>query len=269
LEGTVGKKDAWEVPQERFDPAATRYWVRERRKLKVPGASGIVVLSLGRLAVVHDDKGIYEVSAEDTERVIKAKGRKDFEDLEGICPAPEAGSLLVLSEAKGAVTQVYLDSAGSLDPDREPKALGRLESIGETDNKGWEGLDLLPGALTPDGAPRILAVHERDPRRLGVFRWPGLEREALLELPDELLDAADDLADIAVHPRTGHVIVASDESETLLELRLRFNPWRLEALALNQLELKKGEKAEALTFEGDTLWFATDGKARLYRLEPE
>jgi len=265
----VGKKDAWEVPQERFDPAATQYWVRERRKLDVPGASGIVVIGPGRLAVVHDDKGIYEVSAEDTERVIKAKGRKDFRDLEGICSAPEPGSLLVLSEAKGAVTQVYLDSAGSLDPDREPKALGRLEAIGDTDNKGWEGLDLLPGSLTPDGAPRILAVHERDPRRLGVFSWPGLEPEALLELPDELRDSADDLADIAVHPQTGHVIVASDESETLLELRLRAQPWRLEALALHHLDLKKGEKAEALTFEGETLWFATDGKARLYRLEPE
>lgn len=263
----MGKKNALE--QERFDPAATRYRVRERRKLEVPGASGIVVLGPGRLAVVHDDKGIYEVSAEDTERVIKAKAHKDFRDLEGICAAPEAGSLLVLSEEKGAVTQIYLDAEGSLDPDREPKALGRLDPIGDTDNKGWEGIELLPGGLTPNGRPRVLAVHERDPRRLGVFAWPSLEREALLELPAEVEDEADDLADIAVHPTTGHVMVASDESRTLLELRLLPDPWRLEALAVNELHLKKSEKAEALAFEGDTLWFATDGKARLYRFEPE
>lgn len=263
----MGKKEAREVARDRIDPAASQLWVHERRKLKVPGASGIVVLGPGRLAIVHDDKGIYEVSAKESERVIKAKAHPDFEDLEGICPAPEEGSLLVLSEAAGAVTQVFLGPEGSLDPEREPRALGRLERIGETKNKGWEGLDLLPAALSPDGAPRILAVHERDPRRLGVFRWPSLELEALLELPAPVEGEADDLADIAVHPRSGHVFVASDESRTLLELRLQSGPWALEALAVHHLELKKGEKAEALAFEGETLWFATDGKARLYRLE--
>ena len=265
-EKAVKKGKALDLARVAFDPAAGRLALLERRKLKVPGASGIVPLGEGRLAVVHDDIGVFEVREGAATQVVSAKDHPGLEDLEGACLEPGGGAILVLCEARGAVSRIELAAGGGLGPGSVPVLVGSLPDLESRANKGWEGLECLPGALSPDGEAKILAVHERDPRRLGVFAWPSLETTALLELPEALGDAASDLADIAVQPETGHVFLVSDESRTILELRLRAGPWRLEALARHTLVLKKGEKAEALAFEGDSLWLATDGKARLYRL---
>ena len=228
-----------------------------------------MALGGARLAVVHDNKGVFEVAGGAARQVIRSKDHSSLDDLEGACLSPSGGAILVLCERGGAVSQIELSADGGLDPANHPLEIGSLPDLGSKANKGWEGLECLRGALSPDGEAKILAVHERDPRRLGVFEWPSLETTALLELPDALAGAASDFADIAVQPETGHVFLVSDESRTILELRLRTDPWRLEALACHSLVLRKGEKAEALAFEGDTLWLATDGKARLYRFRAD
>jgi uncharacterized protein YjiK len=257
------------------DPAVSLTQASRTRLDLSGGVSGVVPLGGGRFAIVDDDKGIYEVadaaSGGEVERVLSSKRHRALDDLEGICRAPGDGALLALSERSGVVLRIALDGSGGVDPAAEPQKLGKLPKIGKGRNKGWEGLDLLPAALSPDGAERLVAVHEGFPRKVGLVRLPDLDDPVLLDLPPEVdEDDALDLSDVAVDPATGHLFVLSDESATILELSLSDQPWCLAGLAVHRLDLSRKEKAEALAFEGpETLWLGTDRKAFLYELRVE
>lgn len=265
-------------------PARIRLLSKQR--LEVREASGIVILGRGRFAVVDDERGLYQVDDEGTQRVLSARTHRVLRDLEGACEAPGGDSLLVLAESSGRIVRVTLDSSGNVDGEALPEVLGTFPDIGRKRNKGWEGLDFLPGSCCPDGADRLVAVHEGSPRRIACFSLPALEPELLLRVPEEVEDLAQDLSDLAFDPSSGHLFVLSDESATLLELRLvasstetprgapepveartGLSHGALEPLAVHALPVHRKEKAEGLDFAPDgTLWLATDGRSRLYHL---
>lgn len=251
--------------------APARLTLVSQRELDVSGASGIVALGEARFAVVHDDKGVYQVGPEGGKRVISSK-KHGLKDLEGLCRGPDGSHLLALSERTGAVFQIALEADGDVEASA-PHELGVLSEIGRARNKGWEGLDLLPAACCPDGKARLVAVHEGHPRRVGIFSLPDLSEEALLKVPRDAKPYALDLSDVAVDRSTGRLFLLSDESATVVELSLvgsSFDEASLVTVSVHQLELSDDEKPEALDFgPGGSLWLATDREARLYELEVE
>jgi uncharacterized protein YjiK len=153
--------------------------------------------------------------------------------------------------------------------------LGTLPEISRKKNKGWEGIDIIPGRLLPDGEPLLVAVHEGSPRRIGVFTFPDIEEVTHFKLTGDLKDHMADISDVAVCPKTGHLFMLSDASATLVEVELvkkkKVAPGALlENLELNLLGvtdlegLEAKEKPEGLCFDpsGD-LWLATDGDSHL------
>ncbi len=257
------------APQGDF-PAATLH-VGEERPLVVPSSSGLVARGEDRFVVVSDDDGVYEVTGGEARLVLRTRDDDALEDLEGICRAP-GGGLLVLSEARGQVSRIQLD------PPDVIEHLGRLSEIGRSRNKGWEGLDLVPGTCSPDRRARLLAVHEGRPRRVGLFDLPDLGEVALLKLPRSIKDHASDLSDVSFETATGRFFLLSDESATIIETRLiqlapptvaaPLGELGVEGLAVHHLEVARKQKPEGLDFAADgSLWLVTDGSARLYRLE--
>lgn len=245
-------------------------------KLDVPNASGLVALGDGQFIVVDDKKGIYLANHKGhSKKLESAKDHDGLRDLEGICLAPDGQQVLSLSEQSGTIMAFNLKrkDSGKIKLGKA-KALGQLPQVGRVHNKGWEGMTILPGRFSPDGEARLLAVVERSPRRVGVFRYPSLEQESLLKLPKAAKKAMSDMSDIAVCPQTGHVFILSDESQSLVELRLNLRHQHapgamvdlssLEVLGQHKLDFAPDEKTEGLSFDGaGRLYVATDERNRL------
>ena len=236
----------------------TRSWTLESvSALEVPEASGLAWIGDGTFAVVDDGRGVYLSNGEGRAR--RALSRDDhpaLRELEGACIGPD-GSLWVLSERDGSVMSLAVKETG-IGP---PQTVGKLKRIGKKANKGWEGLDI---RLTRDGTPEIVACHEGKPRRIGLFDAHSFEVLAVLKLPAEAKADLSDLSDLAVDPDNGHLWVVSDESRTLVELRLedRTLTW----LGTMSLDVGKAEKPEGLAFDPEgRLWLCTDGDPHLRR----
>lgn len=154
----------------------------------------------------------------------KKKVRADdgqFNGLEGSAFDEDENSFLVVSEDSRRIFEMPVTTSGGELSLGTAQELGKLPKVGRTANKGWEGIDILPGRFTGDGKPRLLAVHEGDPRAIGVFHRHSLELEYLIELPEEMSPDPTDLSDIAVHKKTGRVFLLSQESAGVYEVELR------------------------------------------------
>lgn len=254
---------------------------RDRISLDVASASGVVAMGKGRFLIVDDDKGIYLQSGDDASKIKCAKKHDELKDLEGICRTPDGEGVLVVSEERGEVYRLRLDDDdGELDLGK-PEKIGRLPKLSKTgSNKGWEGIDVVPGKFFDDREPRLVAVHEGSPKRVGVFAFPDLEEGVLLALPRDVEKKLKDLSDVAVDPKTGHLFVLSDESELIVELRITkkttnapgalLESLRLETVGTHEVDAKKGEKPEGLDFGPDgTLWLAMDGRSSLLAFDVE
>lgn len=86
-------------------------------------------------------------------------------------------------------------------------------------NKGFEGLAWNPRTR------RMLLAKERDPQGLFELPFPGEDGAAgaLEALPDQPL-LVRDISSVAIDPRTGHILMLSDESRLLVELDLQGRP---------------------------------------------
>lgn len=233
--------------------------------LEVPQASGVASLGDGRFLVVDDDHGVYLADASGAAELVASRDdHAELHDLEGICIGPD-GDAWVLSERTSAVYALPIQRAKGRVRLGAPRLVGEVEHVAKKKNKGWEGLALWPGS-----SPRLLACHEDKPRRIGVF-GADLRTIAMLSLPDALDEALADLSDLTVDPRSGHVLLLSDESHALAEVAVVLDddgvPAELEVAGVTELDLGKKEKPEGICFdEAGVLWLVTDGKPHLYAL---
>ena len=158
-----------------------------------------------------------------------------------------------------------------------PKTLGKLPCLGASANKGWEGIDVLPGRFSPTGEDCLVAVHEGFPRRIGIFSLPEVEEIEILTPPASALKRLSDISDIAVHPTTGHLFLLSDESRSIVEMSLKtslsagpgglLESTQLQTLGHYKLPLGNSRKPEGLSFSGtNTLWVACDGNKDLLEI---
>lgn len=256
--------------------------LRSRVEIEHALASGIAEIDKGLFAIVDDDKGVFFCRDDgSTEKVLSAKHDHRLRDLEGLCRSSDGKSLYAVVERECKVYRLPIERGRGQVTLGEPEKLGKLPRLNDPDlNKGWEGIDVMPGRWFGDGQDRLVAVNEGDPRRVGLFRLPDLDEPQLLKLPGKAKDHLLDLSDVAVDPRTGHLLVLSDQSSTIVEFALvnqrtlapgkLLDASELKMLAVHPLETKKAEKPEGLTFDRDgNLWMSTDGKPGLYAFDVE
>jgi len=114
-------------------------------------------------------------------------------------------------------------------------------------NKGFEGL-----AWDPHGQ-RLLLAKERGPLGLFALPFPGEDGAvgALEALPNQPL-LVRDLSSLAIDPRSGHMLMLSDESRLLVELDLQGEPRSFISLFGGLNGLVQGiDQAEGVAMDGE------------------
>ena len=240
----------------------------------VKGASGICHLPGGEVLVVDDDHGIAQMLKDSRARKLV----KSAKDVEGLCASPDGRHVWVVHEGTRRVERYDVDHSGGqlrLTSAGDAKKLPKLK--GAVDNKGWEGLAFLPATSGLGGS--LACVHERSPRRIGLFALPDLDTGFMLKLPKDARELLPDLADIAVDDR-GHLFVLSDEGRCVVEFALMTSSPAAPGALLAEpslvtvssfaLPVKKDSKPEGLAFDAaGRLWVCldTNGKAVVLELE--
>lgn len=234
----------------------------------LPGAdfSGVVSLGDGTLLLAHDDDGVYRWRP-GSEAVLLRGGQDHpaLRDIEGLCYDEQTRTLYTLSEDEGVLLafEVVAGAEATLSPARE---VARLHRPGSTPNKGWEGLAVLPARFRKDGVARLIAVHEGAPKAVAVYALPGLELRATVALTGELDAALGDVADVAVCPDTGNLLLLSDQSEALAEVELAADDGSLRMVSLHTLPVANKAKPEGVTVTADgQLLVVTDQSRELLR----
>jgi hypothetical protein len=225
------------------------------RPLAMRGASAVAAVP-GTMYLAEDDEGIYRVQRGRMTLWARAAMHTALCDLEGLATDPTARWVWALAEETGQV--VCLTTGGRR---RTLKPLGRLARPGRRENKGYEGLAYLPRAHSPNRRNSLLAAHEGNPRRVGVFALPDLSQTHEFKLPRDAKEALADLADLTVDPVTGAWLLLSEESRRIGVFAVE--PDRLRLESLTDVRVDDGERPEGLDFvTPGRLVVVTEGPAR-------
>ncbi len=229
------------------------------RSLPLRGASGVAKSRAG-LQIVEDDLGIYRLRGATATLWAGPDLHPALGDLEGIA-ANEPGTVVwAVSEESGALVELAV-RGGRL----AVRRVGRLRRPGSRDNKGFEGVAYLPARFTGTRRAALVAVHEHKPRRVCVFALPDLRQTHDLKLPPGAKEALDDLADVAVDPVTGLLVLLSEQSRRLAVLRREGSA--LQLVSTFDLPLEGKERPEGLAYiSRSRLAVVTEGPARLLEL---
>lgn len=164
-------------------------------------------------AVTAKIPGVFQLSLDG--EILRHIPLKNFSDTEGI--EVIAGNRLALVEERSAKLSVF-DIPGDNQPVDalavSQHDLGSLyPELVQPNNKGLEG-------LAWDAArSELLLVKERDP--FAVYRlpyWAAEQKFAELKKLDGKRILARDLSSLTLDPRTGHLLLLSDESHLVLEM---------------------------------------------------
>lgn len=259
-------------------------------RIDVKEPSGLAFLSgeLGFITVDDDSSALIRLLVPaDPDGEVRAEAidvgehRHLLRGLEGVAFDPGAGTLLVISEDSRTLSELKLEVGRNKLKLGDPVKRKTLEKMGDDKAHGWEGIVLLPARLTPDRHTRLLAVHERDPRGIAVLDRATLAMESFVPLPKDIARAADDLSDLTVDPRSGHLFLLSDESAAVLETVFEGAPagdggaagvvtWSLRLTGRTELpdpERKHRLQPEGLAFDdaGD-LWVVSEGDRSIRQL---
>ena len=226
------------------------------RSLPVRGASAVTASRAGVL-IVEDDLGIYRLRGTTATLWAGPDLHPALADLEGIT-ANEAGDIVwALSEEHGTLVELRVGVRG---PRVARTAV--LERPGSTKNKGFEGLAWLAPRFSPTGRAALVAVHEHKPRRVCLCDLRTLVVTDDLKLPRAAKGVLDDLADVAVDPVSGLLLLLSEESRRIAVMRLAHDG--LQLIQSFDLPLEDGERPEGLAFLAPSrLAVVTEGPARL------
>lgn len=225
-------------------------------------ASGVAVAD-GVFYVVDDEAGVRVVERGKPRRMLAASiDYAELKDLEGISLVGD--DIIVIAEKSGVVSRI--PRAGGA-----PQRLGALvhpPTPKPKSNKGWEGIAVVDARFTADGKPRLVAVHEGAPKAVAVFGWPSLVPEVTLMLPTDLDAALDDLSDVTVDPKSGELLITSDESRRLARVKLDLGVTpSLRLVSSRELPVGRDEKVEGVVVDdAGVISIVTDGSQRLFAL---
>lgn len=227
--------------------------------MPLKGASAVAPSRVGIL-LVEDDLGIYRLRG--TTATLWAGPALDpaLGDLEGLTANDEGDVVWAVSEETGTLVEMRIGSRG-------PRVVrtGVLARPGARKNKGYEGIAWLAPRHSPTGRAAFVAVHEHKPRRVVVCDARSLAVVESLELPTNAKRVLDDLADVAVDPVTGLLVVLSEESRRLAVMRLTRGA--LELVSTFDVPVDGGERPEGVAFlTPSRLVVVTEGPARLLTL---
>lgn len=226
------------------------------RALPVKGASAVTGSRAGVL-IVEDDLGIYRLRGTTATLWAGPDLHPALADLEGITANDSGDIVWALSEEHGTLVELRLGPRG-------PRVVRTavLERPGSTKNKGFEGIAWLPPRFSHTGRAALVAAHEHKPRRVCLCDLHTLVVTDDLKLPRAVKGLLDDLADVAVDPVSGLLLLLSEESRRIAIMRL--SPDGLQLIQCYDLPLEDGERPEGLTFLSDSrLAVVTEGPARL------
>ncbi len=226
------------------------------RALPIKGGSAVTGSRAGVL-LVEDDLGIYRLRGTTATLWAGPDLHPALADLEGIT-ANEAGDVVwALSEEHGTLVEMRLGPRGP-----RVARTAALERPGSTKNKGFEGLAWLAPRFSPSRRVALVAVHEHKPRRVCLCDLRTLGVTDDLKLPRAAKELLDDLADVAVDPVTGLLLLLSEESRRIAVMRL--DHAGLQLIQSFDLPLEDGERPEGLAFlTPSRLAVVTEGPARL------
>ena len=240
----------------------------DEESLGVESASAIAPLGKGVSLIVDDDRGIYLVGDGEPKLLRGRDDAKALGDLESLCVSDDGETVYAVSEEKGRVYSFSVERDGSQVGLSAPTLLGVLPRPGGGKNKGWEGASYLAASRAPKRPACLVLVHERKPMAVGVFSLPDLEPVVLIELSGAIEGLIDDVADVAVCPTTKNLLLLSDQSQRIVEVRPVEEG--LELVGSFDLELEEDEKPEGIAFEGpERIVVVTDASARLLRFSIE
>lgn len=233
--------------------------LKGERHLPIRGASAVAAVK-GTLLVVEDDQGIYRIRGKRAQLWAGPDLHPALGDLEGLAVDEKQTMLWALAEEEGAVLAISLRPRSP-----RPTVIGYLPRLGTKKNKGFEGLAFLPARFSPSRRASLVAVHEEQPRRVGVFALPDLELTHDLKLPNVAKDLLNDLSDVTVDPETGQLLLLSDRSRRVVQARIA--GMNLTVSGSHDLPLRRGEKPEGLAFASSSrLLIVTDDSAKLLEM---
>ena len=236
-----------------------RFSLLSVRALPVRGASGVTGSRAG-LLIVEDDLGIYRLQGQTATLWAGPDLHPELADLEGIAANERGDTVWAVAEESGVLVELALGAHGPT-----VRRTGVLRRPGSRANKGFEGVAFLPARHTPTRRDALVAVHEHKPRRVCVFSLPDLRQTHDLKLPPAAKDALDDLADVAVDPVTGLLVLLSEASRRLAVMRLGEDG--LQLVSTFDLPLPGKERPEGLAYlSRGRLAVVTEGPARLLEL---
>lgn len=214
----------------------------------------------GGLLVVDDDEGIYRVTRGKATLWAGRQHHPGLGDLEGLAVDDARTTVWALAEDSGAVISLRLEGRSP-----HPEVLGHLPRPGKRKNKGFEGLAFMPARWSPSHRDSLVAVNEGRPRRVLIFRLPELSLTHELKLPERGKDLLDDLADVTVDPKTGALLLLSDQSRRIVIATVAEQT--LVVSGHYDLPLRKAEKPEGIDFaSASRLLVVTDDSAKLLEI---
>jgi sugar lactone lactonase YvrE len=232
--------------------------MKSARALGVQEASGLARLGDGSFLVVDDEHGIFRCMPDGSSAQLEAG--KGLSDLEGIAITPDGASAFVLSENDGSIWRFAIDK-GDL---HEGGRLGELPQLSKERNHGWEGIAIAP-AGTFAARMLLVAVHQTDPRRVGLFDTETLQQNALLRLPRDAREAIGELNGVAVDAG-GRILLLSGKIGRIAEMRLEDGS--LATVSVYRIETSKNDVPEGISIDAKgRVWVCTDGKGMLRQLE--
>lgn len=254
------------------EKAFAKFEVAEKTRYPVNEGSDVVSLPGGKFLIVGDtaDK-VAIIGADGKLTKLRLPGLPNGNSqLEGVAYDPVRHHLLVAREEKGQVLRYEWDAEKNTPPKLEKTFDLKL---GNTENKGIEGLAYLSGDFSPTGSPQLIAANEGSPRELVLLGDGGGGKPMKIQLEDQVKSVCKDFSAVAIDPKTGNVFISSDESSTVAQIELSKKGDKIIGRLVQSFPLRDGkdkplERIEGLTFnEKGDLFVLTENDGMLHKLK--
>jgi len=272
-----------------------RYEVKPRYEIQgIVEASDMLALPGGRFGAVSDTQDKFYIFNDEG----KVKHTIDFprlqngsSQLEAVAYDPVKNKLSVIREEAREMLIYDFDASNPEDIESRPNRISLPPFGGDRSrtNKGVEGMAFLPGDLSITGRPQLIIANEAVPRKLFFLETNGdakgeevkidgkkVRLPVEIDVEVEARKYCRDFSGVAVDPKTGDIFVSSDESHSVVQLRLKKDKdkkhtYRAEYVAHFELNKSNGDalkRIEGLAFDADgNLRLLSENNSKVYELK--